>query len=354
MNSFNLEQWLQKEKDNPDISRHNINSYKSNLPIAPDNEELRNILHYFESETDFLPLFQNEEFKEGLTCEIKLEIISTQEEQMGMTRRESLYHNHDFFEMVYVLKGECLNTIESVPLKLKAGDLLLFNLQTVHKIELLSPESALLNILVGKELFSESFLSLFSSGDELFKFYLYSLYDRPDQPSLTFHLQNEPQIQQTILDLVEEGVGRKNQYAKIMQLDVERLLIQCTRLLYKETKRKSNQDGLTIDEVLHYLFTHYKTITLESLASHFGYATRTMIRYLKKFTGQTFTQLVQEYRLMNVCNYLKYTDSPLDEIASRTGYSDRGYMDKQFKKMLKISPAEYRRQYQKLDQPKMA
>lgn len=347
MDVFDVDQWIIQEKICPDISRHNINSYKSNLPIAPDNDELRKILHFFDSPDDFMALYQNEEFKEGLTCEIKLETLSKVEEDMGMTRRESLYHNHDFFEMIYVLKGECINTIENTPLKLSEGDLLLFNLQTVHKIELLTPESALLTILVGKELFSESFLTLFSSGDELFQFYIHSICSRSDRPFLIFHLQNEPQIQQTILDMIKEGSLRMNQYAKIMQLDVERLMIQCTRLLSRQSAQKSSQDGLSIDEVLHYLYLNYKSVSLEELAAHFGYAARTMIRYLKKFTGQTFSQLVQEYRLINVCNYLKSTDFPLEEIANYTGYSDRGYMDKQFKKMLKISPAEYRRQYQK-------
>ena len=348
MDTFDVEQWITAEKIAPDISRHNINSYKPNLPVAPDNDELRKILHFFDCADDFMALYQNEEFKEGLTCEIKLETISKTEEDMGMTRRESLFHNHDFFEMIYVIKGECINTVENTPLKLHEGDLLMFNLQTVHKIELLSPQSAVLNTLVGKELFSESFLALFSSEDDLFQFYIHSLYNRPDKPFLIFHLQNEPQIQQTIFDMIQEGSLRMNQYAKIMQLDVERLLIQCTRLLSKENKQKSNQDGLSIDDVLHYLYQNYKTVSLEELSAHFGYATRTMIRHLKKFTGQTFSQLIQEYRLINVCNYLKSTTFPLEEIADYTGYSDRGYMDKQFKKMLKISPAEYRRQYQKV------
>ena len=86
-----------KEKKHPNFSHHNINSYLTNLPINKTNTELMNILHYFKSEDNYLNLYQNKEFKNGLKIEVKCEMINDEDLSNNINYRESLYHNHDFF-----------------------------------------------------------------------------------------------------------------------------------------------------------------------------------------------------------------------------------------------------------------
>lgn len=70
-----LDQIIRKEKQKPIFSHHHINSYLTNLPVDSNNDELMNILHYFDSDKDFLCLYQDKEFKNGLTIEVKCEMI---------------------------------------------------------------------------------------------------------------------------------------------------------------------------------------------------------------------------------------------------------------------------------------
>ena len=88
--------------------------------------------------------------------------------------------------------------------------------------------------------------------------------------------------------------------SQLLLLDFEKLMV----LLSDELVQYSNHQNLAfqeVEQILWYIFSHYQIITLTQLIEHFGYAPRTLIRYLKKATNQTFSEIVQDYRLLNVC-----------------------------------------------------
>ncbi len=335
---------IEKERLNPTFSVHHINSYLTNLPVEKDNTELRSILKYFGSPEVYLPLHQETEFRDGLSIEVRAEMIDADDQSLGITRRESLYHNHDFFEMMYVYSGTCTNYISGREMKLKAGDLLLYNLQTVHKLVIDDPEAAVFNILAGREVFCGLFLDLMKSEDPLMQFYVHSIYDIPGDQFMIFHLADEERTVQPLHDLIIEAVRKDAMYDKIMQADFLNLLIRLARLRSEKQTEKSvaSKDCMDINEILTYIHDNYRTVTLQSLSDHYSYTTRSMIRFLKKYTARTFTEIVREYRLLNACGWLKNTDKPIDEIALETGFTERGYFDKVFKTRFRMTPHEFR------------
>ena len=123
--SETIDRIMAEERKKPSFSKHHINSYLTNLPVDKENNELRGILKYMDDPSVFLPLTQTQEFRNGLSIEVRAEMIDADDEALGITRRESLYHNHDFFEMMYVYSGTCVNYISGKEMKLQEGDLLL-------------------------------------------------------------------------------------------------------------------------------------------------------------------------------------------------------------------------------------
>lgn len=336
---------ISSERENPTFSAHHINSYVTNLPVGNANTELKSILKYFPDHRVYLSLFQKDEFKNGLSIEVKAEMINNRDTSAGITYMESLYHNHDFFEMMYVYKGHCTNFINNTEMRLQEGDLLLYNLQTVHKLIIDNAETVVFNILVGREIFSQSFMELLQNDDPVMQFFINSLYSIPDDQYISFHLTDEDALQ-PLLDLIIEFARKDLMYTSIMRSDYMNLIIRLARMRRKnQTLKSSSSSSMDINNVLRYIHDHFKNISLVDLADHYGYTPRSMIRYLKKYTHMTFSEILRNYRLLIACDRLRICSLSIDEIARETGFSERGYFDRVFKQYFSVTPAEYRTKY---------
>lgn len=84
-------------------------------------------------------------------------------------------------------------------------------------------------------------------------------------------------------------------------------------------------------------------ISLEIIATHFGISVRSLNRHFKHATGKTPMQYLQQVRIDNAKELLKNTNLSIAEVAYRVGYPDASYFSALFRKMISLSPKEYRR-----------
>lgn len=336
---------IEQEKKKPTFSHHHINSYITNLPVDPNNKELCNILHYFESEKDFLNLYQEIEFKNGLKIEVKCEMIDHYDLLHGINYRESLYHNHDFFEIIYVYQGQCETIIGNNKAIISTGQVCLFNLQAVHKLIIANPDTVVFNILIGKELLTDTFLMLFQNTNFVSSFYINSIYNISTSNGflvLPLSKDGEYYIEHLILEFIKKDIY----YANIMQSDFISLLLCISRYLEISTARISQTNhGIEAERILNYIYENYNNISLSDVADHFGYSNRTMMRYIKKNLNSSFTNIIKECKLNNAREYLLHSSYSIDKIAEITGFFDRSHFDKAFKDNYKITPKLYRNKY---------
>lgn len=82
-------------------------------------------------------------------------------------------HNHDYFELTYVIEGNVLNIIDGNELYMRMGDICLVNPQAVHELRCINPDTTLVNICIKPSLMdgtlqrfarSDSPVSTFLSG----------------------------------------------------------------------------------------------------------------------------------------------------------------------------------------------
>lgn len=340
-----LNKIIENEKKHSTFSYHNINSYITNLPINPDNKELMNILHYFKSEKEFLQLHQNEEFKTGLKIEVKCEMINNEDMINNINYRESLYHSHDFFEIIYVYKGNCETIINGTKKTICAGQICLFNLQAVHKLIIPNDQTVVFNILIGKELLTETFLHLFQNTNFVSSFYINSIYNiSTSNGNIVIPLSKDAKYY--LNHLIIEFVMKKNFYINIMQSDFISLLLCITRYLENSTNKASQTNhGIEAKKILNYIYKNYNRLNLNDLSNHFGYSPRTMMRYIKKNFNCSFSTLIKDCKLNRARDYLLNSKKTIDEIAEITGFFDRSHFDKVFKKQYNITPKNYREKY---------
>lgn len=87
-------------------------------------------------------------------------------------------------------------------------------------------------------------------------------------------------------------------------------------------------------------------LTNEEMASRVGMAVNSFGRLFKEQTGMSPQQYLTRIRIENACNQLYHTQSNIDVIAEESGFSDRYYFSRVFKREMKISPVKYRKQFQ--------
>ncbi len=90
---------------------------------------------------------------------------------------------------------------------------------------------------------------------------------------------------------------------------------------------------------------YYKNLTVNSLASEFGYSRTHLLRLFKNKTGLSIEQYIIVARITNGKRLIENTELGLCEIASLVGYDNYSAFFKAFKKEIGISPLKYRQQY---------
>ncbi len=107
----------------------------------------------------------------------------------------------------------------------------------------------------------------------------------------------------------------------------------------------ANTDGCSpaIVKVVEYLSLNYtQNISMDALCRISDYSPSHLARIFKQETGRTMTQYIANLRCRQAAEMLRETNLPIQEISSYVGYTDNNYFVKVFKKMMKMTPSEYR------------
>lgn len=117
--------------------------------------------------------------------------------------------------------------------------------------------------------------------------------------------------------------------------------------LIKNTDKIQQNEGVTQDqyvviEALTYIEEHYQLGTLNELAGHLHQSTSSLSKNIKKATGYTFKELLQEKRLSEAKNLLETTDLPIKRIVEEVGYDNISYFYRIFKEKYGMTPKAFR------------
>lgn len=254
-------------------------------------------------------------------------------------------HYHEFFEIMYVYKGSCTNTINGGEFTMNEGDICILGMHDYHNVKVDCQNDILINILIKKSLFDKSFLSLLSENDLLTNFFVTSLFTLKDkQHYLYFSGENNKVAQSLIQQLVMEYFNKKVCYKKSMECYLALVFSELLRC-HQSSIDKDNYKTMGnnhLSDILTYINDNKSSVTLSSVSKHFNYHPNYLSSLIKKYTNKSFSDILQEVRLSEACDYLKNTDLSIDNIVSLLGYYDRSYFYKVFKKQYSMTPIEYR------------
>jgi len=109
------------------------------------------------------------------------------------------------------------------------------------------------------------------------------------------------------------------------------------------------QDNRKIDIIFGHVSKNFKeTIPLEEIAEKVSMTVPAFCRYFKKATGKTFTQFVNEFRIVHATKLLAENPTNITDICFESGFNNFSHFNKLFKKFTGKSPLKYRNEMKQL------
>lgn len=113
------------------------------------------------------------------------------------------------------------------------------------------------------------------------------------------------------------------------------------------------QDNKKIDIVFGHVSKNFKqSITLGEIAEKVSMTVPAFCRYFKKVTGKTFTQFVNEFRIVHATKLLAENPTSITDICFESGFNNFSHFNKLFKNFTGKSPLKYRNEMKHLVEQK--
>ncbi|WP_142784399.1 AraC family transcriptional regulator [Changchengzhania lutea] len=105
------------------------------------------------------------------------------------------------------------------------------------------------------------------------------------------------------------------------------------------------QDSTKIDVIFKHVNKNFiNHISLEEIADKVSMTVPAFCRYFKKATGKTFTQLVNEYRVVHATKLLNESQMSITDICFECGFNNFSHFNKQFNEITGKSASQYRKE----------
>ena len=261
-------------------------------------------------------------------------------------RFTSPLHCHPELELVFIKSGSGKKVIGDTINQFNTGDIVLVGSALPHKWICDNNDQPPSSIVAyfNKDAFSEGFYALKESQK------LANLFAKAGRGL------NITGSTRQIVGAKMERLTKKSGLKKIIGLMEILHIISVSKevdyITYDNNASRSNDSGVDrLAEVYHYIAENFqKDISLHEIASIASLTEPAFCRLFKKRTAKSFVEYVNEIRISAACKDLQDTDLNISAIYSRCGFKTISNFNKSFKKVTGLSPKEYRRNIQLLQE----
>ena len=235
-------------------------------------------------------------------------------------------HTHNYIEVIYMCQGTTTHIVNGNQVVLEQGDLLFLNQNAVQEILPAGEYDIAVNFIVLPEFFNTAFSMIGAEENQLKDFLVGALCGRDEETSyLYFHVADILPVQNLIENMV-------------------------WTIFYDISNKRSSKmeaggrkfDTEIMANVYRYIEDHFKEGTLSELAVEMKVDVYWLSREIKKKSGKTYKELLQEKRMQQAVYLLINSRIAVSDIIEAVGYDNTSYFYRKFKERYGISPKEYR------------
>jgi AraC-like DNA-binding protein len=249
-------------------------------------------------------------------------------------------HTHDYVELVYMCQGSTTHIVDDKEIELCQGELLFLGQGASHSIKSAKEDDIAVNFIILPHFFADTLPAIGEEETPLKTFLINCLCGKNNNRYLHYKVSKITEIQNLIENLLLIVMGDLPNKRKQSQMTMALLLMQL--MVNTESLAAQTKEDAAVIKLLDYIETNYIDGSFADATKILHYEASWLSREILKKTGKTYTELVQEKRLLQAAFLLKNTTLKVSDISVSVGYENISYFHRKFAERFNMSPREYR------------
>lgn len=266
-------------------------------------------------------------------------------------------HTHNYVEVIYMCEGSTRHVVDGNEVLLKQGELLFLNQNAVQEIYPAGENDIAVNFIILPEFFDSALRMMETEENMLRQFVIDSLRgegraeergteQKAGESSLAgylhFKVADVLPVQNLVENLIWTILNKQPNKRSINQMTMGLLFLQLMNHIDRVETEDAKEGCKFMMTVLGFIEEHYRDGELSDLAREMHYDLYWMSREIKKQSGRTYTELVQQKRLSQAAYLLTNTKMSVMDIGLAVGYENMSYFHRIFLARYGMTPRKYR------------
>jgi len=248
-------------------------------------------------------------------------------------------HRHDFFEVLYLLKGSGYHVIDGNKYEIKPPCVFFMSPGQAHKLELSHDIEGFIFIFT-----SDFYLLNRSNQNSLIEFpFFYTIHQ--DNPPLLLENESDIRFLENLFRQSIAEISRPGDYFQEMLRSILDLILTTCAARYRVNENMLNKGKgqILVKRFFHLVEeNHQKNLSLSDYSGMIGVTANHLTQTVKQLTGKTSSQIIKAKQLLEIKRLLVHTNLSVSEIANQLNFEDQSYFTKFFKRETGLTPIQYR------------
>jgi len=256
-------------------------------------------------------------------------------------------HSHDFSELVIINSGRGIHFTETDRFPVVAGDVFVLLGDTLHGYDEVE-DLSLTNVLFLPKRLQLPVRDIRSLPGYHALFTLEPQYRSEQKFGARLHLETEEMVRlEAWVDELDRELARRKAGYQFVSLALFMEIVAFLSRCYGRNRSASSRHLLRIANAVSHIEEHYdETLSLEKLTEVAHLSKSSLTRCFQQALGVSPIEYLIQLRVRKAADLLRSSDTKIIGVAFTVGFTDGNYFARQFRRIMGVSPSEYRRMMQ--------
>lgn len=268
-----------------------------------------------------------------------------QEIQIGLYRHGDIQaHTHNFLELVYVVSGTAMHTVNGRTGEVGPGDYFIIDYKMQHAYKCEKGQQVTLINLLFRPRFIDRTLAHCDSFQQILSHYLIQFQDAvlTQVPTGTVFHDTDGTLRPLLTAMQTEYERQNYGYIELLRCYLIQIIVLILRSLAEGIRTKPRHACTQF--MTAYINSHYmEAVSLAQISHELNYSLPYLSKRFRADMGISFQQYLQKIRIYHSCRLLANSQKTVREVAELVGYSDIKFFQTVFKRQMQMPPKAYQR-----------